>query len=132
MAVQEVSEATGTPQEETYFTLPTGAAATVRKVPGFESYNGASDVLFALDANAGTVGAPRAFGVKLAEITRGPPFYLRPLSRDAEVEVGHKNGELQPAIAKNTTMISSVLVDKRGITLFTNTPEAVFGKPKIP
>ena len=76
MSVEEVSEATGTPQEETYFTLPSGSAAILRKIKGFESYSEHTHVLFALKASTGTVGAPRAFSLKTAKITRGPPFYL--------------------------------------------------------
>ena len=75
MTVLEVAEATGKPQEETYFTLPAGSAAILRKIPGYETYDESTDILLALKASTGTVGAPRAFSLKLSKITRGPPLF---------------------------------------------------------
>ena len=74
MTVQEVAEAIGKPQEETYFALPTGSAAILRKIAGYEHYDESTHVLLALKASTGTVGAPRAFSLKLAKITRGAPI----------------------------------------------------------
>ena len=84
----------------------------------------------ALKASTGTVGAPRAFSLKLAKMPTGPPFYLRPLSRDAEVEVSHTDGgDLQLAIGKHIGDIKCIGKEKE-IKLFRSTLEATFGKLK--
>ena len=48
LTVKEVADATGTQEEETYFTLPPGAAAILRQIDGYEDYNEYVEVLLAL------------------------------------------------------------------------------------
>lgn len=135
MTVQEVAAETGALQEETYFTLPPGSAAVLWQIEGFASFDEKSEVLLALKASTGTVGAPRAFSLKLAKVTRGPPFYLRPLSRDSEMEVCHRqltttgDTTLRLALAKHIDDLK-VIAKPPAVTLFRHTLEAVFGKLK--
>ncbi len=44
MTVAEVAAATGETKEDTYFAVPTGAAAILRPVPGFENHDESSCV----------------------------------------------------------------------------------------
>ena len=106
-----------------------GSVGILRKIPGFESYDEQTDILLSLKASTGTVGAPRAFSLKLAKITQGPPFYLAPLSRDPEVEVSHLSGLLRLAICKHIDDITCIGLP-RDISLFKETLESVFGKLK--
>ena len=46
-------------------------------------------MLLSLKASTGTKGAPRAFSLTLAKITRSPPIGMKPTSRDPELEVKH-------------------------------------------
>ena len=87
LTVKEVADATGSQEEETHFVLPSGAGAMLRQIPVYEDFNKHTENLLALKASTGTVGALRAFSLKLARVTRGPPLYLRPLSRDAELDI---------------------------------------------
>jgi len=77
LTVQEVAAATGTKEEETYFTLPPGAAAILRQISGYEDFNERTELLLAVKASTGTVGAPRAFSLKLSKVTRSPPLCLK-------------------------------------------------------
>ena len=75
----------------THFTLPPGAAAVLRLIDGFETYDEHREVLLALKAATGTKGAPRAFSLKLGRTTKSPPLSLMPTSRDPELEAGHNS-----------------------------------------
>ena len=88
MTVQEVSGATGTAEEETRcITVWLCIHSPQAPPPGYETLDDRSEVRLALNASTGTVAAPRAFSLKLAKITQGPPFHPKPSSRDPEVEV---------------------------------------------
>ena len=80
---------TGGEKEVTHFTLPPGAAAVLRLIAGYETFDEHQEVLLALKAATGTKGAPRAFSLKLSRIMRSPPLNLKPISRDQELEVSH-------------------------------------------
>ena len=87
-------------------------------------------MLLALKASTGTVGAPRAFSLKLAKVTRGPPYHLKPLSRDHEMEVSHDSGgNLKLAIGKHIDDLKCIGLPK-DIVCFRQCLEKVFGKLK--
>eukprot|EP00959_Pyramimonas_sp_CCMP1952_P116530 2435467-Pyramimonas_sp.AAC.2 len=61
---QELAEATGEQERVARFTLPPGAAAALRTLPGFERH-----CLQCPKPGTGTADAPRAFSRKLKKTT---------------------------------------------------------------
>jgi hypothetical protein len=94
MTYKEIQEATGEPERVILFSLPPGAAALLRKLPGFEDFDERFECLRALKPGTGTKGAPRAFSMKLSRITRGPKCRMLPTTMDPELEVRHDGGKL--------------------------------------
>ena len=82
---KELAEKTGEPEREVYFTLPPGSAAVIRQFRGYEDFDETRHCLKCLKPGTGTKEAPRAFSMKLAEVTRS--FGLRGTSFDPEFEM---------------------------------------------
>ena len=82
---KELAAKTGEPERHVYFTLPPGSAATIRQFKGYEDYDEAKHCLKCLKPGTGTKEAPRAFSLKLAEVTRS--FGLVGTSFDPEFEM---------------------------------------------
>ena len=106
MTYKEIEDATGEPEREILFSLPPGAAALLRKLPGFEDFDEQFECLRALKPGTGTKGAPRAFSMKLSRITRGPKCKMKPTTMDPELEVRH--GARSSLLVPNTLMTSSL------------------------
>ena len=68
-----------------YFTLPPGSAAIIRKFKGYEDYDESVHCLWCVKPGTGTKDAPRAFSLKLRQVTvhKG----LTPTSYDPEFEI---------------------------------------------
>ena len=98
---RELAAATGEPERKVHFTLPPGAAAFLRRLPGFEEYDERQHVLQCVKPGTGCKDAPRAFSLKLAKVTRHVEIGLQPLSSDPECEVKHRDGKLVLMIAKH-------------------------------
>ena len=73
----------------------------LRKVKGFEHFDERRHVLKCLVPGTGTGDAPRAFSMKLAEVTRKSANFVS-TTIDPELEVSHdEHGRIQAAMAKN-------------------------------
>ena len=66
---------------------PTGAARALRLFPGFDDFDESREALRCTKPGTGTVDAPRAFSLKLRQITAD--FGLKPTMYDEELEVLH-------------------------------------------
>ena len=104
----EMSAATGEEERVVHFTLPPGSAAFLRKLPGFEHYDEGYYLPKCVKPGTGCKDAPesfqyqlslRNFSINLASVTRS--IGLKPISKDPECEVKHKNGRLVLIIAKH-------------------------------
>ena len=100
MTFQEIQAETGEPARHVFFSLPPGSAASLRKIPGFETFDERTECLRALKHPTGTKGAPRAFSMKLSRVTRGPCKML-PTTMDPELELRHDDGVLTAMGAKH-------------------------------
>ena len=129
LTTAEVAAATGEEEEVTHFTLPAGAAAVLRLIPGFEDYDERYELMLSLKASTGTKGAPRAFSMKLASITRSPPINMRPTTKDPELEVKHQAGDLVAMMAKHVDDIKMGAL-RKVMELIISEIERHFGKLK--
>ena len=101
MSYKEIQDLTGETEREVHFTLPPGAAAHLRKLPGYETFDERREVLKCVKPGTGLKDAPRAFSLKLAKCTRSPEIGLRPTLYDSELEVKHVSGNLVLMVAKH-------------------------------
>ena len=101
MTYKEIEETTGEKERHILFSLPKGAAALLRKIPGFEDFDERYECLRCIKPGTGTKSAPRAFSLKLSKITRGPVCRLKPITHDNEFEVRHDQGKLTAVATKH-------------------------------
>jgi hypothetical protein len=66
---EELAKLTGKKQREVNFYLPASNIALLQKVPGFEDFNPAKEVLHCDKPGTGLVDAPLAFSIKLSMVT---------------------------------------------------------------
>ncbi len=69
MTYKAMAELTGEPLREVNFYLPANNIAILRKIQGYENFNPRTEVLHCKRAATGTIDAPRAFSLKLGQIT---------------------------------------------------------------
>ena len=67
---EELSRLTGEPLREVNFYLPHTCVPILKQVPGFEDFDGSSEVLHCDKPGTGLVDAPRAFSMKLGMVTK--------------------------------------------------------------
>ena len=67
---EELSSLTGEPIWEVSFYLPGNCVSILKQVPGFEDFNEHTGVLHCDKPGTGLVDAPRAFSLKLSQITK--------------------------------------------------------------
>ena len=67
---EELSKLTGEPMREVNFQLPMGSIPILQKVAGFAGYDPRTEVCHCDKPGTGLVDAPRAFSLKLAEVTQ--------------------------------------------------------------
>ena len=128
LTYKEIQQSTGEPEREILFSLPTGAAAVLRQIPGFADFDERKECLLALKPGTGTKGAPRAFNMKLSMVTRGSRCRLRPTTMDPELEIRHDNGQLVAMIAKHVDDIKVAALPKVIHEDIVPALEEVFGK----
>ena len=71
MTYEELAELTGEPIREVNFYLPAYNIPLLQKLPGFEDFNPQTEVLHCDKPGTGLVDAPRAFSLKLRQVTEG-------------------------------------------------------------
>ena len=92
MTYQEIHELTGEALRVVHFSLPPGAAAQLRKIPGYESYDESTECLRCIKPGTGCKDAPRAFSLKLASVIHTPEVGLVSSTMDPELEMKHEDG----------------------------------------
>ena len=89
---QEMQQLTGQPERFVYFSLPKGAAAVLRQLPGFEDFDERLECLRAMKPGTGMKDAPAAFSLKLARVTQSDECKLKPTTYDKQLELRHDAG----------------------------------------
>ena len=97
---EELSKLTGEPLREVNFMLPHGSVPILQKVEGFSGFDPRTEVCHCDKPGTGLVDAPRAFSMKLAEVTH-QKCGMQPTTVDAELVVKHINGKLVAIVAKH-------------------------------
>ena len=85
---------------EVCFELPTSCIHLLRSLPGYADFDPAEEVLACTKPGAGLRDAPKAFSLKLREVTQDT-CGLRSVSADAELEVLHTDGLPVLVVAKH-------------------------------
>ena len=81
---KELADATGEKERDVFFTLPPGSATVLRQFPGFQDYDESKHCLQCIKPGTGTKDAPRAFSMKLNQVTKR--HGLQSTSYDPELE----------------------------------------------
>ena len=97
---EELARLTGKKQREVNFYLPASNIPLLQKVPGFEDFNPAKEVLHCDKPGTGLVDAPLAFSIKLSMVTRDK-CNLIPSKIDPEFCCRHDKGELVCIMTKH-------------------------------
>ena len=109
---EELARLTGEPLREVNFYLPSYSLQALRQIPGFENFDPAAEVLHCDKPGTGSVDAPRAFHLKLAQVTRNE-CNLVPTKTDEELLVLHteSGGARSGAANKELVAILAIHVD---------------------
>jgi hypothetical protein len=97
---EELAKLTGKKQREVNFYLPASNIALLQKVPGFEDFNPAKEVLHCDKPGTGLVDAPLAFSIKLSMVTLDK-CNLIPSKIDPEFCCRHHNDEFVCLMTKH-------------------------------
>ena len=125
---KELAKMTGEPEREVNFTLPIGSAALLKRLPGFENFDVTNEVLHCDKPGTGLVDAPRAFSIKLSQITR--KLGLEPSSIDNELVLKHEGGQLVLMLTKHVDDLK--IAGRRALILSVIAElEKTFGKLKL-
>ena len=81
---EELSSLTGEPIREVNFYLPGNCVSILKQVPGFEDFDEHTEVLHCDKPGTGLVDAPRAFSLKLSQVTKNKCRMI-PSSVDGEL-----------------------------------------------
>ena len=65
ISYEQLAELSGEPKREVNFELDARSVHVLRRFPGYETFNPQTEILHNLRPGAGTVDAPRCFGIKL-------------------------------------------------------------------
>ena len=111
---EELAELTGEPIREVNFYLPAHCNDILRQVPGFEDFDEGTEILHCDKPGTGLVDAPRAFSLKLSQVTKGQ-CRMVPSTVDAELVMKYENNQLLCLMAKHVDDLK--LAGERGIIL---------------
>ena len=125
---EELSRLTGEPLREVNFMPPTGSIPILQKIEGFSGFDPRTEVCHCDKPGTGLVDAPRAFSMKLAEVTR--KCGMNPTTVDAELVVKHVNGKLVAIVAKHVDDLK-IAGEPEVVQAIMKELEAVFGELKL-
>ena len=125
---EELAKKTGDAQREVNFYLPQRQIHILRKVPGFENVDANNEVLHCDKPGTGLVDAPRAFSMKLAEVTDKCGFV--PSKIDPELCYKFNHGRLVCMMTKHVDDLK-LAGDKKVVLEVMNELQKVFGELKI-
>jgi hypothetical protein len=130
---EELSKLTGEPLREVNFTLPPGldTLECLRKLPGFEKFDPRMEVLHNDKPGTGSVDAPRAFSLKLAQVTQNV-LDMQPTTTDEELVLKHnrQTGALEAVMSKHVDDLK-ITGSKETIAEIISELEKVFGSIKL-
>ncbi|MCP3885256.1 MAG: hypothetical protein GY700_07245, partial [Propionibacteriaceae bacterium] len=124
-----MAKITGEPEREVYFYLPTNNIPLLRKIPGFEDFNAQLEVLHCESAATGTVDAPRAFSLKLGQIT-SEQCNMKPSHIDRELCIRREGDHVTALMTKHVDDLKITGTPERVKAILTAI-SAVFGELKI-
>ena len=126
---EELAELTGEPIREVNFYLPHHCNDILRQVPGFEDFDEGVEILHCDKPGTGLVDAPRAFSMKLAQVTKGK-CRMVPSTVDAELVIKYEGDQLLCLMAKHVDDLK--LTGERSVILkVLKMIQDVFGELKI-
>ena len=126
VSYEELSRITGRPLREVCFELPANCMALLRTLPGYSDFDPVLEVLACTKPGTGLKDAPKAFNLKLGQVTRDT-CGLRSVSYDAELEVLHEDGEATLMVAKHVDDLKIAGTESK-IKWFLAKLAAVFGE----
>ena len=126
---EELSSLTGEPIREVNFYLPGNCVSILKQVPGFEDFDEHNEVLHCDKPGTGLVDAPRAFSLKLAQVTKNKCRMI-PSSVDGELVLKFENGALICLMAKHVDDLK-LTGKKKVIEWVLLQIQEVFGELKI-
>ena len=126
---EELAKLTGEPLREVNFYLPHGSVPILQKLSGFQDFDPLTEVLHCDKPGTGLVDAPRAFSIKLSQVTVNT-CQLIPTSVDAELAVKHVNGTLVAMMTKHVDDLKMAGL-RATILWIIEQLEKVFGKLKV-
>ena len=121
----ELSRITGKPLREVCFDLPSNCVHLLRTLPGYADYDPTQEVLACTKPGTGLRDAPKAFALKLGQVTRDG-CGLKSVSTDSELEVLHIDGNAELLMAKHVDDLKIAGTAER-IKWMLSKLEAVFG-----
>ena len=127
LTYDELAKLTGEPRRHVAFTLPKGAAEQLRKIPGYEDFDEQWEVLECIKPGTGCVDAPRAFSLKLAQVTQSPELGLKPTTFDGQLELQHNGHELTAIVGKHVDDVKIAGLKSKVLEIV-DAIEKVFGK----
>ena len=70
LTFSEMNQLTGEPEKHISFTVPTGTAKHLRRIPGYEDFDERTEALKCLPPGTGCRAAPRAFNLTLINVLK--------------------------------------------------------------
>ena len=116
---EELAKLTGEPIREVNFYLPSASIPFLKQVEGFENFNPMLEVLHCDKPGTGLIDAPRAFSMKLNQVTKDT-CGLMPTSVDPELVAKH--------VAKRLVALMTKHVDDLKVTGEDETVKHVFSE----
>ena len=126
---EELAELTGEPIREVNFYLPQHCNSILRQVPGFEDFNESVELLHCDKPGTGLVDAPRAFSMKLAQVTKSK-CRMVPSTVDAELVIKYEGDQLLCLMAKHVDDLK-ITGERETILKVLKFIQDVFGELKI-
>ena len=128
VSYDELAEATDRPRRDVSFELSGEGLACLKMLPEFASFNPRTEALHCLKPGTGCRDAPRAFSMKLRQVTER--FGFKSPSVDSELELLHQAGELVMAIIKHVDDLK-MIGPRRLIEDFVKHLSSTFGRMDI-
>jgi hypothetical protein len=94
-----LAKITGEALREVNFVLPRHNVEQLRKIKGYETFDPDTEVLHCVKPGTGSVDAPRAFSLKLADILT--KLKLTPSRVDPEIWYLHRDNNLRLVMTKH-------------------------------
>ncbi len=127
LTYNELAELTCEPRRQVAFTLPKGAATQLRQIPGFEDLEENHKILECVKPGTGRADAPRAFSLKLAQVTPSTELALAPTTFDGQLETQHNGRELTAMSGKHVEDVK-IAGHKANVLKIVAAIEKVFGE----